>query len=318
MKYFSHLASCLLSLSALVSTTVSAQNTFPSQPISIIVPYSPGGTSDITARIIAKHLGTKLNTSVVVQNKSGASGTIGERAVIQSKADGYTLLYDATPLSINPFVQTLTFDPFNDLKPISLVSITPMLLVTSKESNVESLDNLIKVAKQAPGKLTFSSGGLSTVQYMGAQLLFNSLGVDLLHVPYKSGAPAIMAAISKESDVAFGNLPAVKPLLESGKGKALAISASERHSLFPNIPTVAEASTLKDYAVYEWNGILAPKNTPDEIIKTLEKTIQEVLHDPAVKEQIEGLGSKVVGSTSQEFSTFLKNEAEKWKKTVSK
>lgn len=306
----------LIALSCLSATYPAISHAkWPEKPITIVVPYSPGGTSDTVARIIAQHLGEELHTPVVIQNKSGASGTIGERTVIQSKPDGYTFLYDATPLSINPFVQKLNFDPYTDLKPVTLVGTTPMLFITGKNSPFNTFKDFIDATKKSPGHYTFGSGGISTVQFMGAYLLNQKLGLDLLHVPYKSGGPSILAVLSNEIDVVFGNLPAVKGQIEAGLAKPLAISSEKRNPLFPDVPTVAE-SGIENYSVYEWNGIFAPRNTPDEIINQLQDGVQKVLNKPEVKKRIEELGSSVVASSSTEFSQFLQKEAEKWKTTL--
>ena len=179
-----------LTLAATAFATAPAFAAWPDgKPVSIVVPYAPGGTADALARIIAQHLGPRLNTSVVVVNKAGASGIIGESAVAQATPDGFTVLYDATPLSINPFLQKLPYDPEKDLQPVSLVAVTPMLLAVGKSSPYTTLQELLAAAKQSPGKITFGSGGQGTVQYMGAELFAQGAGIKMLHVPYKSGGP---------------------------------------------------------------------------------------------------------------------------------
>ena len=308
------MASAALAFAAIPAAASAA--TWPDgKPISIVVPYAPGGTADALARLIAQHLGPKLKTSVIVVNKAGGSGIIGASSVAQANADGYTVLYDATPLSINPHLQKLPFDPQKDLAPVSLVAVTPMLLAVPKSSPYNSLQDLLKAAKAAPGKLTFGSGGQGTVQFMGAELFTQGAGVKMLHVPYKSGGPALMALVGSEVDMGFGNLPALSGHVKNGLVKPLAISSATRHPNYPNVPTIAEAA-VKGYESYEWNGIFVPAGTSPEIVNRLQAAVKEVLAQPDVKEKFDSLGSRVVASTPEEFRKYLAVESGKWAQTV--
>lgn len=299
---------------ALAAPTV-ASAAWPERPISIVVPYAPGGTADALARLIAQHLGPKLGTSAVVVNKAGASGIIGASSVAQASPDGYTVLYDATPLSINPYLQKLPFDPQNDLAPVTLVAVTPMLLVVPKSSPYNSIQDVIKAAKASPGKLTFASGGQGTVQYMGAELFNQGAGIKMLHVPYKSGGPGLMAIVSGEVDLGFGNLPALTGHVKNGLVKPLAITSGQRNANFPEVPTITE-SAVKGYETYEWNGMFVPKGTPPEIVSRLQTAVKEVLAAPDVKAKFDALGSRVVASTPDEFGKYLQGESSKWAATV--
>jgi tripartite-type tricarboxylate transporter receptor subunit TctC len=285
------------------------------KPISIVVPYAPGGTADALARLIAQHLGPKLGTSAVVVNKAGASGIIGEQAVAQAAPDGLTVLYDATPLSINPHLQKLPFDPEKDLVPVTLVGVTPMLVTVPKNSPHQSLQDLIKAAKAAPGKLTFGSGGQGTVQYMAPELLNQAVGIQMLHVPYKAGGLALTALIGGEVDMGFGNLPAVSGHVKNGLLRPLAITSALRNPLFPDVPTVAEVIG-KPYESYEWNGIFVPRGTPPEILNRLHTAVREVLAIPEVKAKFDGLGSRIVASSPEEFRKHLAGESARWAATV--
>lgn len=312
------------SFNALAASLALALGTLPAvasaawpdgKPISLVVPYAPGGTADALARVIAQQLGPKLNTSVVVVNKAGASGIIGEQSVAQAEPDGYTVLYDATPLSINPHLQKLPFDPQKDLVPVTLVAVTPMLLAVPKNSPFNSIQDVIQAAKAKPGKLTFSSGGQGTVQYMGAELFNQGAGIRMLHVPYKSGGPGLMAIVSGEVDMGFGNLPALSGHVKNGLVKPLAITSSQRNPNFPNVPTIAETA-VKNYETYEWNGMFLPKGTPPELVNRLQAAIKEVLSMPEVKAKFDTLGSKVVASRPEEFRKYLASESAKWAATV--
>jgi len=292
-----------------------AQAAWPDKPISIVVPYAPGGTADALARLISQHLATKLNTSVVVLNKPGASGVIGQSAVVQAAPDGYTVLYDATPLSINPHLQKLPFDPQRDLVPVTLVGVTPMLAVVPKKSPYNSLQDLIKAAKETPGKVTFGSGGQGTVQYMAAELFSQGAGISLLHVPYKSGGPAITGLIGGEIDLAFLNLPAISGHVSSGLVKPLAITSAKRNPAFADVPAIGEVA-VKNYEVYEWNGMFVPSATPPEIVTRLNSAVRDVLAMPDVKAKFDALGSRIVASTPEEFRKHLAAEAARWEATV--
>lgn len=285
--------------------------TYPETPITMVVPYAPGGSADALARLISQQLGVKLNATVVVMNRAGASGIIGESFVAQAKGDGYTLLYDATPLSINPFIQKLNFDPQKDLVPLTLVAVTPMLLVVPKASPFHTVQDVIAAAKASPGKLTFGSGGQGTVQYMAGELFSQGAGINMLHVPFKSGGPAIMATVGAQVDMMFSNLPAVSALVNKGELRALAITSPERDANFPDVPTIAE-SAIKGYQAYEWNGIFVPHGTPDSIVNVLQTNIKTVLEMPEVRERFDVLGSKIIASTPADFKKYMDDETIKW------
>lgn len=307
----------LVSLAALAAACAfaPAQAAWPDKPISIVVPYAPGGTADALARVVAQHLQTRLKTTVVVLNKAGASGVIGEGEVARAPADGYTVLYDATPLAINPHLQKLPYDPDKDLQPLTLVAVTPMLVAVPKNSPYKTLADLIKAAKQAPGKLTFGSGGQGTVQYMGAELFAQKAGIQMTHVPYKSGGPFIQAILSGEIDLGFGNVPALTPHVKSGMVRPLAITSGARHPGYPDVPTIGE-SAVKGYEVYEWNGLFVPAGTPADVTNRLHAAVRDVMALPEVKERFEALGSRIVASSPEEFRKFLAAERTRWAETV--
>lgn len=283
--------------------------------VSMVVPYAPGGTADALARLIAQHLGPKLGTSVVVVNKAGASGIIGAQAVAQASPDGFTVLYDATPFSINPHLQKLPYDAEKDLIPVTQVGVTPMLMTVPKTSPYATAADLIKAGKAAPGKLNFASGGQGTVQYMAPELMNQAAGVNMLHIPYKSGGLAITGTIAGEVDMGFFNLPAISGHVKSGTVKALAITSAQRNPLFPDVPTVAEVIG-KPYESYEWNGIFLPRGTPAEIVNRLNAALREVLATPEIKAKFDSLGSRIVASSPEDFRKYLTAESGRWAATV--
>lgn len=303
-------------LAAGLSASPAAHAAWPAdRPLQIVVPYTPGGTADALSRLIAEQLGPKLGTAVVVVNKAGASGVIGQAAVAQAAADGYTVLYDATPFSINPHLQKLPYDPQKDLQPVMLVGLTPMLLAVSKDSPHKTLADLARAARAAPGKLSFSSGGQGTVQYMGAELFLQGAGLKALHVPYKSGGPAIQAVMAGEVDFVFGNLPALAGHVKGGLLRPLAITSATRNTHYPEVPTIAEAA-VKGYEVHEWNGIFAPAGVPREIVQRLNSALREVLDSTQLKARMFALGSRIVASPADDFRKFLAQEDARWSATV--
>ena len=311
-RNFNVLAAALAAFTAIPAT---AQSTWPNKPITLVVPYAPGGTADALARVLAQHLGTRLKVSVVVLNKAGASGVIGAASVAQAPADGYTVLYDATPLSINPHLQKLPFDAAKDLQPVALVGVTPMLVVVPKNSPYNTLQELIAAAAKASGKLTFCSGGQGTVQYMGAELFNQGVGIKMLHVPYRAGGLALQAILAGEVDMGFFNLPALSSHIKGGALKPLAITSAKRNPLFPNVPAISEAG-VKNYEVYEWNGMFVPSTTPAEIVTRLNTAVREVLAMPEVKARFDALGSEIVGSQPDEFRKRLAAESARWAETI--
>lgn len=307
-------AAAALALGLLAATP--ARAAWPTdKPIQLVVPYAPGGTADALSRLIAEQLGPKLGTTVIVVNRPGASGVIGQTSVAQAAGDGFTVLYDATPYSINPHLQKLPYDPQKDLKPVMLVGLTPMLFAVHKNSPFKTVQDFVKAAKAAPGKYSFGSGGQGTVQYMGAELFLQGAGLKGLHVPYKSGGPALQAAMAGEVDFGFGNLPALSPHIQSGMLRPLAITSGTRDANYPEVPTIAETA-VKGYEVYEWNGILAPASTPPDTVRRLNAALREVLDSTQLKARFYALGSRLVASSPEDFAKFLAQQDARWSATV--
>ncbi len=302
-------------IAACAFAAAAANAAFPDRPITMVVPYAPGGSADAVARLLAQHIGTKLGTSVIVENRAGASGTIGASYVAKVPADGYTMLYDATPYSINPHLFAKMPYAANALQPLSLVLLAPNMVIVPANSPFKNINDLIAKAKAQPGKLNFASGGSGTVQRLAAELLRQQLKLDMVHVPYKSGGPAIADVIGGQVDFMFSTMAASYPLVSGGKLRALAISSPERAKRLPDVPTVAE-TVIPGYEVYEWNGMFLPAGTPAAIAGKLQQTLVEVLKEDAVRQRLEDLGAKAVGSTPAEFATFLGKEDAKWGEVV--
>lgn len=299
----------LIAACALVAAVANAA--FPERPVTIVVPYAPGGAADAVARVLATRMGAKLGTSVIVDNKAGASGTIGASFVAKANADGYTLLYDATPYSINPHLFAKMPYAANALQPLSLVLLAPNALIVKADSPLKNVNDLIAKAKAEPGKLNFASGGSGTVQRLAAELFRQKLQLDVVHVPYKSGGPAIADVMGGQVDFMFGTIAASYPLVSGGKLRALAVSSPERSRRLPDVPTVAE-TVIPGYEAYEWNGVFVPAGTPDAVAAKLQQALVDVLKEDEVKQRLTDLGAQAIGSTPAEFATFLKKEDAKW------
>ncbi|BEP38236.1 tripartite tricarboxylate transporter substrate binding protein (plasmid) [Variovorax sp. V59] len=304
------LAACLLA-------AASAHAAFPERPITLVVPYAPGGSADALARVLAVRMGAKLGTSVIVDNRPGASGTIGASFAAKAPADGYTVLYDATPYSINPHLFPRMPYASNALQPLALVSLAPNLLIVRAESPIRDVKDLVARAKAAPGKLNFASGGSGTVQRLAAELLRQRLDLDMVHVGYKSGGPAIVDVTGGQVDFMFSTIAASYPLVSSGKLRALAVSSPERSKRLPDVPTVAE-SVVPGYEAFEWNGLLLPAGTPEPVAAKLHKALVDVLKEDEVKQRFADVGVQAVGSTPAEFAAFLKKEDAKWAEVIRK
>ena len=290
---------------------------WPERNITIVVPYAPGGAADALARVLAAKMATKLGTSVIVDNKAGASGTIGASFVAKAPADGYTMLYDATPYSINPHLFPQMPYAANALQPLALVSLAPNVLIVKGDSPYKDVKDLIAKAKAQPGKVNFASGGSGTVQRLASELFRQKLNLDMVHVPYKSGGPAITDVMGGQVDFMFGTVAATSQLVDGGKLKALAISSPQRSPRLPKVPTVAE-TVIPGYEVYEWNGVFLPAGTPADVVAKLQKAVAESLQDEEVKKRFSDVGAQPVGSTPAQFADYLKKEDAKWGEVVRK
>lgn len=294
-----------------------AHAAYPDRVITMVVPYSPGGAADALARVVATRLGAKLGATVIIDNRAGASGTIGAGFVAKAAADGYTMLYDATPYSINPHMFPKMPFASGALKPLSLVSQTPNVLVVGAGSPFKDVKDLIAQAKAKPGKINFASGGAGTVQRLAAELFRQQLGLDLVHVPYKSGGPAITDVAGGQVDFMFGTVSATAPLVQGGKLRALATSSPQRSSMLPAVPTIAE-SAIPAYEVFEWNGIFLPSATPDAVVTRLSQAVMEVMKEDEVRKRFTDLGVQPIGSTPAQFVDYLKKEDTRWADVIRK
>ena len=306
------IVSCACALVSAVSIAA-----YPEKPVRIVVPYSAGGAADTTARLIGQRLADRLKQPVVVENKAGASGTIGAAAVATAAGDGYTLLLDATGHTTNPSLfAKLPYDTSKDFIPISLITRIPNLLVVPPSSPAKSVQDLVKAARDKPGKLTYASAGNGGAQHLAGELFAQALKLDLVHVPYKGGAPALTDVMGGQVDMMFSAVSASGPLVKGGKLRALATTGNKATAGFAELPTVFAASGVPRFEVYEWNGLFAPKGTPEAVVARLQREVQEIVAQPDVQQRLTELGAEPVGSTSTEFANFLKSETAKWSKVI--
>ena len=293
-----------------------AQGTWPDKPLKLVVPYPAGGNADNTARLLATQLGQRLGQQVVVDNRPGGSGTIGAAAVAKAPADGYTLLLDATAFTVNPSLfPKLPFDAAKDFAPISLVLQVPLLMVVPANSPFQSVADLVKAAKARPGHLTYASAGNGGAQHLAGELFKQGQKVAITHIPYRGGAPALTDLIGGQVDVMFSATTASGPFVKSGKLRALAISSPRRVEGWESVPTVAE-SGVPGFQVSEWNGLFAPAGTPRPVLERLEAETRAIVASPEMKKRFAELGVQGVGSSAQEFSSFLKAETTKWAEVI--
>jgi tripartite-type tricarboxylate transporter receptor subunit TctC len=284
---------------------------YPSRPVRLIVTYPPGGTVDITARIMQARLSESLGQTVVIENRGGAGGAVGTEAAARSAPDGYTFLYTLSSHTINPFFYKLSYDVERDFAPVSLVVSAPQL-IAANPSAPATLKELVAAAKQRPGFYAYASPGSGTPGHIAAELLKLRTGINLVHVPYKGGGPAVADVLAGQVPYLFLTASAAFSQARSGKLRALAVTTRKRTAAAPDIPTVAEELNLQDYEVDSWCAMFAPAKTPAAIIARMQKELARVVHLPEVKQRLIEQGADPVGSSSEELDRVVKSELKSW------
>lgn len=299
------------------SASVQAQpQTYPDRPIKLVVGFSPGGGSDTTARLLASALSAKLKQPIVVENRPGANTIIATQFVAGQAADGYTLLFTSASFAINPALQKLTYKTDGDFAPIALVDTIPLLLVTNLDVPAKSVAQLLALAKEQPGKLSYASFGVGSAAHLASEQLLAMTGTEMVHVPYKGSAPALADVMGGQVTMMMPGIGSAATLVKGGRLRALAVSGSKRATSMPDIPTIAE-SGVPGFDVVTWEAVLAPAGTPAAIVARLNSAIREVLATPAIREQMLQIGVEPDGSKSPaEVSAFIHGEAEKFERLV--
>ena len=289
---------------------------WPNRPISLIVSYPPGGTADLMARTVATPLGKLLGTSVVVENKPGASGQIAASYVAKANADGYTLMLDASSYSVNPSLfPKLPYDPNKDFKTLAVLAQYPNVLLVNPSFPAKSVKELVAMAKAKPNSISYASSGNGSAQHLAGALFEVKAGVEMQHIPYKGGGPALNDVIGGQVPVFFGSVASTKQYVDSGKLNALAVTGKKRASSMPSVPTMAEAG-VAGYEVYEWNGIFAPAATPAPILIKLSDAIAKVMASSEVREKVLSLGGEPFQGNSEAADKFIKAQMAEWAKLV--
>ncbi|OFW26778.1 MAG: hypothetical protein A3H97_13335 [Acidobacteria bacterium RIFCSPLOWO2_02_FULL_65_29] len=316
MKFFDRMVVLAgWTLVALLSATDASAQTFPNRLVRVIVPFPPAGEVDIVARVIGQKLGEKWKHGVIVENRPGASTVIGTDLVAKSAPDGHTILLAVTAHAVNATLfEKLPFDPIKDFAPISLIATAPNILLVHPSVPVNSVMELVQLAKANPGKLNFASPGSGTAMHLSGELFKQAAGAEIVHVPYKGTQPALTALVAGDVSLAFSTGVSM-PFVKAGKLRALAVTTSRRAAAMPELPTMAEAG-LGGFEAASWYGFLAPAGTPAEIVEILNREINEALRDPDVRERIMRIGLELLGTSATAFEQHLKSEVAKWGKVV--
>ena len=296
--------------------STNAADTYPSQPVKWVVPFSPGGAMDTMARTLGESLSFSMKQAVVIENRPGAGGAIGSGLVAKATPDGHTMMIVSIGHAVNPSIYPkLQYDAIRDFAPVSLVGVVPNLLVAHPSVKASTVRALIALAKAQPGKLTYASAGNGTTVHLAAELFNSMAGVDIMHVPYKGSAPAVTDLMGGQVDIMFDSLSSAKPYVESGKLKALAVTTSKRSSLFPNVPTVAE-SGMPGYELSGWYAVFVPAKTPRPIVDRLNAVLVKALRQANVRARFAQIGAEPIGSSPEELANTLKTETARWAQVV--
>ncbi len=291
---------------------------WPAQSVRIVLPYPPGGASDVTARLLGAKMSQAWNSVVLIENRPGANGIVANEVVAKSPADGYTVLMaNLGPNAINPAVYAkLPYDMARDFAPVVLTTMVPLVIVTSTDSPVRSLAQLVSTAKERPRQIAFGSAGNGASSHLAGELLAAMTNIQMLHVPYKGDAPAITDLMGGQLAIALPTALAAVPHIKSGKLRALAVTSQKRITSLPDVPTVDEALGIAGYEAVSWGGLMVPRGTPADVVDKINVEVNRVLKMPDVAEKLVGLGATVMGGTPEGFDTFLRAELIKWKKVA--
>ena len=305
----------LIALGALCAVAPAlAQSDYPNRPITYVVPYPPGGAADVFARQLAGELSKRLGQPVVVENRAGANGNVGSASVVKAPADGYTLLLGtASTVAINPHLygKNMPYDPLKDLQAVSGTHSMANVLVVNTATPYKNVQDVVAAAKAKPGALAYASAGNGNTMHLAGEQFRMQAGIDLLHVPYKGGPPAMNDVLAGQVPMMFNNLPAVLPMVRAGKLRALAVATAKRSPLIPEVPTMEEAG-LKGYVSTVWNGVYVRAGTPRPIVDRLNREIVAVLQSPAMRQSLEEQGYDVIPSSPEQFGALGQSETPRW------
>jgi tripartite-type tricarboxylate transporter receptor subunit TctC len=289
---------------------------WPSKPIRFIVPYPPGGGTDVIARIVQSRLGDALGQQVIIENRGGAGGALGTEQAAHAAPDGYTFLFTLSSHTINPLLYKLNYDTERDFTPVTLIVSVPQLIATQPGSPIQSLQDVVKMAKEKPGALNFASVGNGTPSHIAGELIKLRSGIDMVHIPYKGGGPAVADTLGGQVSFAIVTMPAAMSHVRAGKLRALAVTTLKRNPGAPDVPTVAEALKMPDYEVDSWYALFAPAKTSPAIVAKMEKAIVKTIQLPDVKQKLLEQGADTVGSSPEYLGRVVKRELAKWPEII--
>jgi tripartite-type tricarboxylate transporter receptor subunit TctC len=304
---YAFIAACLIGFAA-----PAAAQDYPNKPIRFIVPYPPGGGTDVIARILQSPLSEGLRQSIVIENRGGAGGAVGTEVAARSAPDGYTFLFTLSSHTINPLLYKLSYNVETDFEPVSLLVSVPQLIAANPRAPATTLREMVAAAKQKPGVYSFASVGNGTPSHIAGELLKLKAGIDLVHVPYKGGGPAVTDTLSGQVPFLFVTAPAALAYVRAGRLRALAVTTLKRSPAAPDIPTVAEALDLPDYEVDSWYALFAPARTPSAIVSRVQQEVVRALQIGEVRQRLLEQGADPVGSTPEELDRIVKAELKRW------
>ena len=311
------LRSLLLTAAGLLvafTAMAAAQGDYPNRPVRLIIPFPPGGSNDVVGRVIAQHLGDALGKQVIVDNRGGAGGVVGTEQAAHAAPDGYTLLGISLAHAVNPWLYKLPYDPIKAFAPVGIMGKGPVVLSVNPTLPVHSVKELIALAKQKPGDLQYASAGVGSFQHLSAELFKLTAAVDLLHIPFKGGGPAMVDVMGGHTKVMFSSLVQTTPNIKSGKLRALGVGSTERSKILPNVPTIAEG--LPGYASENWWGIVAPAGTPAPIVEKLHAALTKAQDSPEAQKYFDTEGATIVKMSTEEFGKYMVSEMNKWERVV--
>jgi tripartite-type tricarboxylate transporter receptor subunit TctC len=292
-----------------------AADAYPSRPIHLIIPFPPGGSNDVVGRVFAAALGDRLGQTLVVENRSGAGGVVGTEIASKAAPDGYTLLVISLAHAVNPWLYRLNYDPIKAFVPIGIMASGTNVLAVNPTLGVKSVKELLALAKQKPGELNYASAGIGSFQHLGGELFKLDAGVNIVHVPFRGGGPALLDVIAGNTKIMFSSLVQTTPYVRSGQLLALGTGGATRSPVLPEVPTIAEAG-VPNYQATNWWGILAPAGTPKEIVDKVHAALAAAQDSPDTRKRLESEGADVVRMSPEEFGAFTVSEMEKWGKVV--
>ena len=300
----------------LLTATLAGAQEWPSRPIRFIVPYPPGGGTDVIARIVQQPLSEVLKQQIVIENRGGAGGALGTEQAAHSAADGYTFLFTLSSHTINPLLYKLNYDTERDFAGVTLIVSVPQIITTVPGSPIQNMQDVVKMAKQKPGALNFGSVGNGTPSHIAGELLKLKSGIDIVHVPYKGGGPAVADTLGGQLSMSIVSMPAAISHVRAGKLRALAVTTLKRNPGAPGIPTVAEALKMPDFEVDSWYALFAPAKTPPAVISRMQKAVAQAIQQPDTKQKLLEQGGDTVGSSPEYLEQVVKKELAKWPEVI--